>query len=147
MRLEEALGQLKVHELIFQERNSRDEEQALLYRAFNKSKKDQRGSYSSGRGQGRKGKAKDYGGEVDGEKKTFNKSKVKYSTCQKLGNFADECELPKREKSMGKEKMNMAQEEEDKEDESSLLIMIADEDTIVLLQGMSSGTPITSRCK
>ena len=91
MRLEEALGQLKVHELIFQERNSRDEEQALLSRAFNKSKKDQRGSYSSGRGQGRKGKAKDYGGEVDGEKKTFNKSKVKYSNSQNTRRALSSC--------------------------------------------------------
>ena len=50
MRLEEAFGQLKVHELRLQERNSRDEEQALLSRAFNMSKKDQKGSSSSGRG-------------------------------------------------------------------------------------------------
>ena len=50
MRLEEAFGQLKVHELRLQERNSRDEEQALLSRTFNMSKKDQKGSSSSRRG-------------------------------------------------------------------------------------------------
>ena len=44
MRLEEAFEQLKVHELRLQERNSRDEEQALLSKAFNNSKKNQRGS-------------------------------------------------------------------------------------------------------
>ena len=43
MRLEESFRKLKVHELRVQERNSRDEEQALLSRAFNKSKKDQKG--------------------------------------------------------------------------------------------------------
>ena len=79
MRLEEAFGQLKVHELRLQERNSRDEEQELLSRAFNMSKKDQRGSSSSGRGQGRKGKDKDRGGDANGEKKKkqYDKSKVK----------------------------------------------------------------------
>ena len=41
MRLEEAFGQLKVHELRLQARNSRDEEQALLYKVFNRYKKDQ----------------------------------------------------------------------------------------------------------
>ena len=50
MRLEEAFGQLKVHELRFQFRNSRDDEQELLSRAFNMSKKDKKGSSSSGRG-------------------------------------------------------------------------------------------------
>ena len=69
MRLEEAFGQLKVHELRLQERNSRDEEQALLSRAFNISKKDQKGSSSSGRGRGKKGKGKDCGDDANGEKK------------------------------------------------------------------------------
>ena len=46
MRLEEAFGQLKVHELRLQERNSRNEEQTLLSRDFNKSNKDKRGSSS-----------------------------------------------------------------------------------------------------
>ena len=53
MRLKEAFGQLKVHELRLQERNSRDEEQELLSRTFNMSKKDQRGSSLSVRGQGK----------------------------------------------------------------------------------------------
>ena len=100
-----------MHELRLQERNSRDEEQVLLSRAFNKSKKDQRGSSSSGRVSGRKGKGKDCGNKVDGEKKKpFDKSKVKYYNCQKLGYFANECEFPKRVKSKGKEKIHMAQE-------------------------------------
>ena len=110
MRLKEAFGQVKVHELRLQERNSRDEEQALLSRTFNKSKKDQRGSSSSGRGGGRKGKSKDCGGRVDGEnkKKKFDKSKVKCYNCQKLGHFVGKCELFKMEKSKGKGKMHMA---------------------------------------
>ena len=120
MSLEEAFGKLKVHELRLQERNSRDEEQTLLSRAFNKSKKDQRGSFSCGRGHARKGKGKDHGGEGHGEKKKnpFDKSKVKCSNCQKLGHFSNDSELPKRDKYKGIEKMNMAQEDENEEEES-----------------------------
>ena len=36
----------------------------------------------------------------------------------------------------------MAQEEEDKEEESPLLMVVADEHVDVLLQSMSSGSPI-----
>ena len=76
MRLDEAFGQLKVHKLRLQERNSRDEEQALLSKAFNMSKKNQKGLSSSGRGQGKKGKGKDRGDDANGEKKKkqFDKS-------------------------------------------------------------------------
>ena len=79
MRPEEAFGQLKVHELRLQERKSIDVEQALLSRAFSMSKKDKKGSSSSIRGQGKKGKGKDCGGDANGEKKKkkFDKSKVK----------------------------------------------------------------------
>ena len=140
MRLEEAFGQLKVHELRLQDRNSRDEEQALLSRAFNMYKKDQKGSSSSGRRLGKKGKDKDCGGEANGEKekKQFDKSKVKCYNCQKLGHFAYECELLKKDKSKGKEKMQMSQEYEE---ESSLLMVLANEHANVLLQGMN-GSPI-----
>ena len=81
---------------------------------------------------------------MNGEKKKpFDKSKVKCYDYQKLGHFVDECELPKKDKSKGKEKVNMSQEEEeDKEKESSLQMAIADEHVDVLLQGMSSDTPI-----
>ena len=76
---------------------------------------------------------------MDGEKKKkqFDKSKVKCYNCQKLWHLADECELPTRDKSKGKEKMDMAQEDEDKKDESSLIIVLGDEHMNVLLQGMS----------
>ena len=104
MRLEEAFGQLKVHELRLQERNSRDEEQSLLSRAFNMSKKDQKRSSSSRRGHRKKGKGKDHGGDANGEKKKkqFDKFKVKWYNCQQLRHFADECELPKKDTSKGK---------------------------------------------
>ena len=58
IRLEEVFGQLKVHELRLHERNSRDDEQALLSRAFIMSKKDQNGSSSNSRDEERKEKAK-----------------------------------------------------------------------------------------
>ena len=44
-------------------------------------------------------------------------------------------------KSKGKEKMHIAQEDEDEEDESSLLMVLANDHTHMLLQGMS-GSPI-----
>ena len=44
MRLEGAFGQLKDHELRLHDRNSRDEEQTLLSRTINMSKKDKKGS-------------------------------------------------------------------------------------------------------
>ena len=107
--------QMKVHELRLQERNSRDEEKALLSRALI-SQEGSKGSSSKVRRRGRKRKGKDRSGEVDGEKKKkqFDKPKVKCFNCQKLGHFADECKLSKRDKSKGKDKMHMAQEYEDK---------------------------------
>ena len=78
MRLDEAFGKLKVHELRLHKRNSRDEDQVLLSRVLNMSKKDQRGSSSSVRGQGRKRKGKGCGNETNGEKKKkFDKSNVR----------------------------------------------------------------------
>ena len=56
-------------------RSSRDKEKALLYRAFNKANKNQKGS--SSRERGREGKGKERIGEEDKEKKSFNKSKAK----------------------------------------------------------------------
>ena len=96
-------------------------------------KKDQKGLTSSGREQGKKVKGKDQGGEANGEKKNmqFDKSKVKCYSSQKLGHFADECELPKKDNSKGKEKMHMAQEYE--EEESLFLMVLADEHADVLL--------------
>ena len=102
------------------------------------SKKDQKRSSSSRSGQGKKGKGKDRSGDANGEKKKkqFEKSKVKCYNCQKLGHFGHECELPKKDKSKGKEKIHMAQEDE--EEESSLLMVLADEYADVLVQGMNS---------
>ena len=75
---------------------------------------------------------------MDGEQKKnkFEKSKLKCCNCQKLGHFEDECELPKRDKSKGIEKMHIAQEDEDKEDQSSLLMVLDDEHADTLLQVM-----------
>ena len=61
---------------------------------------------------------------------------------QKIWNFSGQCELLKKRKSKGKEKVNMAQEEEDEDEESPLLMVIADDHADVLLQGMSSGSLI-----
>ena len=76
---------------------------------------------------------------MDGEnnKKQLDKYKIKFYNCQKLGHFADECELLKGDKSKGKEKMLMTEEDEDKHEESSLLMVLANEHTNILLQGVS----------
>ena len=50
--IEEVIGSLRVHELRLQERDSGEEEQALLARAFNQTKKGDRKQSSRGRGRG-----------------------------------------------------------------------------------------------
>ena len=65
------------------------------------------------------------------KKKKFDKSKVKYDNCQKLGHCENECDFPKKDKSKGKEKIHMTQEDE--EEESSLLMVLADKHADVLL--------------
>ena len=79
----------------------------------------------------RKGKDCDNKVDVEKKKKPLYKSKVKYYNCQNLGNFADECELPKEYKSKGREN-----------EESLLLMVIAEKYADVLVQGMSCGYPI-----
>ena len=48
LNVDEVIGFLRVHEQMLQERESREEEQVLLARAFNQSKKSNRGSLTSG---------------------------------------------------------------------------------------------------
>ena len=52
LSVDEVIGSLRVHEQRLQERDSREEEQVLLARAYNQSKKTDHGSSSRGRGRG-----------------------------------------------------------------------------------------------
>ena len=79
---------------------------------------------------------------MEGRKRRNSKTlRENANSFQKLWHFADECELPKRDKSKGKEKMHMAQEDKIKEEESWLLMVLAVEHADVLLQGLG-GSPI-----
>ncbi|XP_078440532.1 uncharacterized protein LOC144710594 [Wolffia australiana] len=98
MSLVEAIGSLKIHEMRLAERDAREEEQALLTRALNRLKKtkaQEEGQSSRGRGRGRGcGRSKtqpDEDQKQDGDRKPFDKSKVRRYNCQNFGHFADEC--------------------------------------------------------
>ena len=95
-----------MHESRQIERDSREEEQALLSKASKMTKKTDRGQTSRGRGRfGQRGRGRGRGRgrqqkeEIDeGEKKPFDKSKIKCYNCQKMGHFADECHAEKKRK-------------------------------------------------
>ena len=55
-------------------------------------------------------------------------------TNQKSGYFVDECHLPKKNRSKGEEKVNVAKQDNE---ESSLLIILSDNHSYVLFQGLS----------
>ena len=110
MSLVEAIGSLKVHEMRLAERDSREEEQALLSRAMGKFKKTRQedGQTSRGRGRGKergRGRGRDQGrgktqeSDVQKQEKSrrpFDKSKVQCYNCQDFGHFADECKNEKK---------------------------------------------------
>ena len=96
---DEVIGSLRVHEQTLHERDSREEEQVRLARAYNQSKKTDRGSSLRGRGRGSsKGRGRGRGrgrfsknDKDEEEKKSFDKSKIKCYNCQNMGHFVDEC--------------------------------------------------------
>ena len=133
LSVDEVIRSLRVHEQRLQERDSREEEQVLLARAFNQSKKGNRGSSSRGRGRGRglsRGRGRGHGrgkfsknDRDEEEKKPFDKSKIKCYNCQKMGHFADECYSDTKKKGK-EEKANVT----DKiEEESALMMVVSDE--------------------
>ena len=85
LSVDEVIGSLRVHEQRRQERDSREEEQVLLARAFNQAKKGDRGSSSRGRGrESSRGRGRGRGcGRLskndrdEEEKKLFDNSKIK----------------------------------------------------------------------
>ena len=139
MSLVEAIGSLKVHEMRLAERDSREEEQALLSGAMSKFKKTRQedGQMSRGRGRGRergRGRGRDQGrgktqeSDVQKQEKSrrpFDKSKVQCYNCQDFGHFADECKNEKKPR-VREEVANISVEE-------SSLFMAYTED--FLLQG------------
>ena len=141
LSVDEVIGSLRVHEHILQERDSREEEQVLLARAFNQSKKTDRGSSLRGRGRGmsrRRGRGRGRGrssknDKEEEERKPFDKSKVKSYNCQKMGHFADECYSDTKKKGK-EEKANVIEETEE---ESALMMVVSDEYGELLLQGMN----------
>ena len=139
LSIDEVIGSLRVHEQRLQERDLREEEQVWLARAFNQSKKSDRGSSSRGRGRGsRRGKGRgcergrfSKNDKDEEEKKPFDKSKIKCYSCQKMGHFADECYSDTKKKGK-EEKANISEEIEE---ESALMMVVFDEYGELLLQG------------
>ena len=136
MTVEEVLGSLRVHESRLIERDNREEEQALLSKASKMTKKIDLGQTSRGRGRfGLRGRGRGHGRgkqqkeeNNEGEKKPFDKSKIKCYNCQKMGHFADECHAEK----VKDEKSNLVEEFEE---ESALMILSDSEFSERLLQG------------
>ena len=132
LSVDEVIGSLRVHEQRLQERDSREEEQVLLARAFNKSNKSDHGSSSRGRGRGSsrgRGRGRGHGrgrfsknDKYEEEKKPFDKSKIKCYNCQKMGHFADECYSDTKKKGK-EEKANISEETEE---ESALMMVVSD---------------------
>ena len=141
LSVDEVIGSLRVHEQRFQERDSREEEQVLLARAYNQSKKTDRGSSSRGRrrgtsrgrGRGRRRGRSSKNDKEEEERKSFDKSKIKCYNCQKMGHFVDECYSDTKDK--GKEEKDNVIEET--EEESALMMVVSDECGELLLQGMN----------
>ena len=139
MTVEEVLGSLRVHESRLIERDNREEEQVLLSKASKMTKKIDRGQTSRGRGRfgqrrrrrgcGRGRQQKEENDE--GEKKPFEKSKIKCYNCQKMGHFADECHAEKKKKGKD-EKANLVEESEE---ELALMILSDGKFSERLLQG------------
>ena len=142
LSVDEVIGSLRVHEQRLQERDSREEEQVLLARAYNQSKKTDRGSSSRGRGRGTsrgrgrgRGRGRFSKNDRDGEeKKPFDKTKIKCYNCQKMWHFADECYSDTRKKGK-EEKVNISEETEE---ESALMMVVSDECGELLLQGTNN---------
>ena len=139
LSVDEVIGSLRVHEQRLQERDSREEEQVLLARVFNQSKKGDRGSSSRGRGRGSsRGRGRDRGrgrfsknDRDEEERKPFDKSNIKCYNSQKMGHFSDECYSDTNKKGK-EEKVNISEENEE---ESALMMVVSDECGELLLQG------------
>ena len=141
LSVDEVIGSLRVHEQRLQERDLREEEQVLLARAYNQSKKTDRGSSSRGRGRGMsrgrgrgRGRGRFFKNDKDEEeKKPFDKSKIKCYNCQKMGHFTHECYSDTQKKGK-EEKANVTEETEE---ESALMMVVSNEYGELLLQGMN----------
>ena len=135
LSVDEVIGSLRVHEQRLQERDSREEEQVLLARAFNQPKKGDRGSSSRGRGRGSsrgRGRGREHGRFSKNDKdEEERKPSDKSNNCQKMGHFADECYLDTKNKGK-EEKVNVPKETKE---ELALMMVVSDECGELLLQG------------
>ncbi|CAA7407214.1 unnamed protein product [Spirodela intermedia] len=134
--LNEVIGSLSVHELRLKERESQEEEYALLARALSKGTitseessshgRDQH--HSCGRGRGR-GSGRGQHPPLDEGKKYFDKSQIQCYNCEKYDHFAYECRSAKK---TIPEQAYVAKSLE-KPEVSSLLMMIVEEQSDLLL--------------
>ncbi|KAG8637526.1 hypothetical protein MANES_15G131350v8 [Manihot esculenta] len=110
--VEEVIGSLKAHEERLLSCGGRSDETVLLtraeWKAREEAKKNKTADTRGGRGRGRGGRCRGRGrhcgessrGGVDeskSQKKKFDKSKIKYYNCGKMGHFASECSSKERE--------------------------------------------------
>ena len=121
LSVDEVIGSLRVREQRLQERGLREEEHVLLAQDFNQPKRGDHGSSSRGRGPNRgrgrgRGRGRFSKNDKDDERKPFDKSKIKYCNCQKMGHFTDECYTDKKKKC-----------KEETKEESTLMMVISDE--------------------
>ncbi|XP_078439273.1 uncharacterized protein LOC144709570 [Wolffia australiana] len=144
--LDEVIGFLTVHELRLRDRESREEEQALLSKALSKTKiaNDEedsscdRGRHRSrGRGRGR-GQGRNSFSD-DREKKFFDKSHIQCYNCQRYGYFAYECRSARKEREdrayVVESTPTATNSAAEAAGASSLLMAIEEASTEILLQG------------
>ncbi|XP_078438351.1 uncharacterized protein LOC144708789 [Wolffia australiana] len=146
--LDEVIGSLTVHEMRLKDRESREEEQALLAKAMNKTRIGNEEDFSTGgRGRGH-GRSRGRGrfSTVDGrDRKFFDKSKIQCYNCQRYGHFSYECRNEKRERGDSAyltESSQAAPVTAEEEEETSALLMAFEEiDSEFLLQGAEGEHP------
>ena len=154
--LDEVIGSLTVHEICLHERESREEEQAVLTKALSKTKLSTEDEPSSrgkgrlrghGRGRGRGRGCLQNSSPDEDKKKKFDKSTIQCYNCEKYRHFAYECRSKKKERdehsyvSKSTPAAAAAQSSSSAVIASSSLLMAAVEEASDLLLHGSKGVP------